>query len=123
MVPLAEEHAVRPETGLRKSRILDQNALEANDLIQREAVFGGLQDGASPSFQAVPRGTLAFDFEAGATVREEHETGRARDQMGARAADGFPRLGSQLSREEIRQGFSATNDRTEAAVAEQIIAD
>lgn len=43
--------------------------------------------------------------------------------MGTRMTDGFTCLGDQVFREEIGQGLCATNNRTEAAVPEQIIPD
>ena len=92
MVALAEEDAVRTQTGVYEARVLDEDALQANDFVQRERVLAGLQDRAAPAFQAAARRPFALDLETGAAVGKQHETGRARHHVRAGAAQGFPRL-------------------------------
>jgi len=43
-------------------------------------------------------------------------------RWGAGATDGFPRPGGKVLIEESRQSFGAPDDRTKAAVAEQVVA-
>ena len=122
VVPFAEENAVGTQAGADESRVLDQDALKADDFIESEPVLAGLQDRAAPPLQPVARRALALDLEAGPAVGQQHEAGGARDQMGARAAHGFPRLGGEIEREKFRQSFGAPDDRAEPAGAQQIVA-
>ncbi len=93
VIALAEENAVRPQARPREARVLDQHAMQAQDLVKRQRVLAGLQHGAAPPLQPAARRLLAFDLEAGAAVREQKETGRARDDIRAGAADDLVRLG------------------------------
>ena len=97
--------------------------MQPQDLIERQLVLSGLQHGASPTLKAVARRLLAFDLEAGAAVREQKKTRRARDHIGASVADDLIRLRPERARAEIRQCFRFTNDWAEVPVAEQIVAD
>src|SRR5208282_2024929 len=117
-----DEHPIRTQAGVYKARVLDEDAVEANDLIEREPVLAGLQDGASPSLQAASWRPLALDLEAGPAVGQQHEAGGAGHEMGARAAHGLSRLGGEVLPEEIRERLGTPDDRTEPSVAQEIIA-
>lgn len=106
-----------------KPRILNKDAVDANDLSERKRVFAGLQYGVSPSFQAVARRSLALDGKAGPAIREQQETRGARDQVCPRPAYGFPRGGREVLFQEITESPGAPNDWAERGVAEQIVAD
>ena len=123
MVALADEHAVGAQPGANEARVLDQNAMQAVELIERERILAGLHDGASPAFQATARRALAFDLEARAAVRQQQKAGRAGNQLTARPADGFGGLLGKPARKEGLEGFGTPDERTVAARSEQVIPD
>ena len=122
MVPFAEENAVGTQAAAYEARVLDEDALKADDFIERERVLAGLQDRAAPSLQPVARRPFALDLEAGPAVGQQHEAGGARNQMGAGAAHGFPRLGGEVERQKFRERLGAPDDRAEPAGAQEIVA-
>src|ERR1039457_6575822 len=73
-----------------------QDALKADDFIERKRVLAGFEHRPAPPFQPVPRRTLALDLEAGSAIRQQHEAGGARQEMRAGAAHGFPGLGREV---------------------------
>ena len=75
--------------------------MQAQDFIERELVFPGLQHGAAPPLQPVARRPLAFDLEAGAAVGEQQEAGRARDDVRACVSDDLVRLCPERARAEL----------------------
>ena len=101
VIALAEENAVRPEARPREARVLDQHRMQAHDFIERQFVLSGLQHGAAPPLKAVARRLLAFDLEAGAAVRQQKETRRARDDVRAGVSDDVVRLCPERARAEI----------------------
>jgi len=96
VVPLAQEDAIGTQARAHETRVLNKDALQANDFIQCQPVLARLQNRAAPPLQPVARGTLSLDLEAGPAVGQQHETGGARNQMGAGAPHGFPRFGGQV---------------------------
>jgi hypothetical protein len=57
-------------------------------------LLSGLQHRAAPPLQPAARRLFAFDLEAGAAVRQQKETGRARDHVRASTSNDLVRLGS-----------------------------
>ena len=96
--------------------------MQAQDLVKRQRVFSGLQHRAAPPLQPAARRLFAFDLEAGAAVREQKETGRARDHVRAGASNDLVRLGSERARAEVGERLRPANDRAEGRRAEQVIA-
>ena len=117
MIPFPQEHAVRAQTGARKARVLDEDAVETSDLVEREPILASLQNCPSPSLQPVAWWPLAFDFEAGPAISQQHEAGCARDQMGASVSYCLASFGGEIEPEEIRQRFGAADNRAEPTVA------
>ena len=97
--------------------------MQPEDFVERQRVLAGLQHRAAPPLQPVARRALALDLEARAAVGQQHEARRARDQMGAGAADGFARLGGEIQADEFGQRRCAPDDRAKASGAQQIVAD
>ncbi len=122
VIALAQENAVRPQAGPREARVLDQHRMQAHDFIERQLVLSGLQHGAAPPLQPAARRLLAFDLEAGAAVRQQKETRRARDDVRAGASDDVVRLCSERARAEIGERLRPANDWAEGRCAEQIVA-
>ena len=122
MVPLAQENAVGPQAGPREARVLDQDAMQAHDFVERQRVLPGLQHRAAPPLQPVARRPFAFDLEAGAAVGQQKEAGRARDHVRAGASNDLVRLGSERARAEVRERLRPANDRAEGRRAEQVVA-
>ena len=114
VVTLTQEDAVRSQPRMDEACILDEDAVQADDLRQREIVLAGLQNRAAPSLQSVSRRAFAFDLEARPAICEQHEAGRTGDQMGAGTTDGLPGFGREVELEELLQCRSAANDRTVA---------
>src|SRR5690606_38564620 len=65
MISFTKKHAIRTQPRSYKTCVLDQNALEPDDLVRRQGVPSGLQDGTTPPFEAVPRGAFAFNLKTG----------------------------------------------------------
>jgi hypothetical protein len=122
VVPLAQEDAVGAQTRAHESRVFNEDALQANDFIQRQPVFARLQHRAAPSLQAVARRTLSLDLKAGPAVGQQHETGGPRHQVRARAPHGFERLGAQVERQAFRERLGSPDHRTESAGTQEIVA-
>src|SRR3970282_2393075 len=97
MVALAQEDAVRPQSRLDEAHIFDQDVVQADDLIERELVASGLEHGSPPTLEPVAARSFPLDLKTRAAVCEEQETGRARDEMAARATDRLGRLLSQCT--------------------------
>ena len=122
MVALAKENAVRPQAGLREARVLDQHAMQAQNLIKRERVFSGLHNRPAPPLQPAARRLFAFDLEAGAAVSKQKETGRARDDVSACASDHLVRFVPKRAGAEIRERLRPANDGAEGRRSEQVVA-
>src|ERR1017187_9034214 len=123
MIPVAQENAVRPQAGPREARVLDQYSMQAQDFVNRQRVLSGLQHRPAPPLQSAARRLFAFDLEAGAAVRQQKETGRARDHVRAGTANDLVRLGPERARAELYERLRPANDRAECRRAEQVIAD
>ena len=105
MIALADENTVGPEARAREARVLDQNSVQPYDFIEGQLVLAGLQNGPAPSLKTVARRLLALDLEAGATVREQKETRRARDNVRAGAPNDVVRLRRERAHAEIGERF------------------
>ena len=121
VVAVAYEDAGRAQTGLYKTRVFDQDAVEVNDLIEGERVPSCLQHGAAPALQTVARWSLALDVKARAAVGQEHEAGRAGDEVPARLAHCATRAHGKGERRKSLQGPLAPDYRTKPAGAEQVV--
>ena len=121
VVSFAEEDAVKSQSRPNESRVLDQDALQAGDFLDRQPVLAGLQDRTAPPLQPAARRTLALDLEAGPAVGEQHETGSARNEMGARAPDDVARPGGEIELHELRERLGAPDHRTESDRAQEIV--
>ena len=95
--------------------------MQTVELVQRERMPAGLEDGAAPAFETVAGRALALDLEARPAVGEQQEIGRPGDQAGARPADGFRNLVREAAREAGFDRFGSPDERAVAAVAEQIV--
>ena len=85
--------------------------------------FSCLQDRAAPSLQPVARRPFALDLEACTVVGQQHEAGRARDQMAAGTANDCACLGGKVEFENLLQGVGPPDDGTESACAQKIVAN
>jgi hypothetical protein len=123
MVVLAEEDAVRTQTGANEPSVLDKNPLHPEDFFQRERVLPGLEQGPPPSLQTVARRPLPFDFKTGAAVRQQEETRGAGDQVSASPADGLARFRGKVKIDEFSESFPTPDNGTEPAGAQQVVAN
>jgi hypothetical protein len=80
VMSLAQEDAVGAQAGLHESGVLDEDAVQADDVVEGERVCAGRLDRAGPALEPVARRALVLDREAGAAVCEEQDTGGARDE-------------------------------------------
>src|SRR5436305_6239673 len=85
VIAFAQKHPIQAQASADKAHILDEDLLEADDFIEGKRVPSGLHYRAAPSLQPAARRPFALDFEAGAAVGQQHETGRAGHQMSAGA--------------------------------------
>jgi hypothetical protein len=123
IVALAEEHAVRAQAGPDEAGVLDEDAVQAVQLIERKGIPAGLKDGAAPAFEAVARRALAFDLEGGPAVGEQQEACGAGDQLSAGAADGFGGEAGEPAPDVPFERRGAADDRAVIAGPEQVVAD
>jgi hypothetical protein len=122
VIALADENTVGPEARAREARVLDQNSVQPYDFIEGQLVLAGLQNGPAPSLKTVARRLLALDLEAGATVREQKETRRARDNVRAGAPNDVVRLRRERAHAEIGERFRFADEGAKVTFAEQIVA-
>ena len=76
--------------------------MQADDFVEGQWIPTRLYDGAAPPLQPAARRPFAFDLEARAAVDQQEETGRARDNVGARAANDFAGHRSEVALAKVR---------------------
>jgi hypothetical protein len=91
MVALADECPVGPEARAHEARVLDEDIVQPDDLVEGERVLPRLEYGAPLSFETVARRTFALNLEARAAVGQQQEADGPRGEMGANAAHGIAR--------------------------------
>jgi hypothetical protein len=123
VIALPEEHAIRPQSRLDESCVFDKHTLKSNDLFERERGLASLQDSAAPSLQASARRPFALDLEAGAAVGQQEKAGRACDEVRAGPADSVTGLCCQVRGYELAQRLRSSNDRTEPACSQKVVAN
>lgn len=122
MIALAEEDVVRAKARLHEACVLDQDAVQSNNLIQREPAAARLHHCPAPTLQPVAVRALAFDFKARAAIGQQQETAGASDEMAAGAADSLAGLFGKREARKICKGLCPANNGTEGPYAEQIVA-
>ena len=123
MISLAQDYAVSPQTRLREARVLNQNYMQADDLIKRQRIIAGLENRPSPPLQSIARRLLALDLKTGPAVSQQEEASSARDDTGSGLPDHFIRLASERTRAELFERLRSANDRIKRRGAEQIVSD
>ncbi|MNL34667.1 hypothetical protein D3C87_1566500 [compost metagenome] len=92
---------------LDEAVVLDEDAMKANELIDHQGEPPGLKDCSRPAIEATPGRPLAFDLEAGLTVRQKKEAGCTRHQLLADSANRLFGFGPQgLSDQPVQEGRS-----------------
>ena len=78
-----------------------------------ERPLAGFKNGPTPTLDAVLRGALTLDLEAGPAVSEEHETGSAGDELGAGFDDGRGHVMAYFGYRKVK---AVTQDRRDYSV-------
>ena len=95
--------------------------MQPDDFVQGQRVPSGLQDRTAPALEPSARRALAFDLKARATVGQQKEARRARDQVSPGAPDGFPCSLGEIEGKTPGEHRRPPDDGTEARGAEQIV--
>ena len=123
MIAFAEEHAVGAQAGPDKAGVLDQDTVQAVELIECQSIFAGLEDRTTPALKSAARRTLAFDRKAGTAICQQQKARGPGDQLSADPAYGFCSLVGEAAFSIVFESLGAANDWAIAARAKQVIPD
>ena len=122
-VALAHIAAFRAQSKVDKAHIADQEALQAQELVEIQRVLSGLADCLTPALDAVLGWLFALDLEAGAGILEQEEGSRPCQDIGRDGRDDLLRAAGEVSREKSVQDLGTKHQGAELRCSGKIVAD